>query len=49
MSDGGGDPVLRDYEKGLEIGGKKGRLLSARTIKNARVWLLRFSALPASQ
>ncbi len=28
-------PNPRDFEKGLEIGGKKGRLISAKMIENA--------------
>ena len=35
MSEDRGEIVLQDFEKGLEIGGKKGRLVSARMIKNA--------------
>jgi hypothetical protein len=35
MSDGSGDNVFRDFEKGLEIAGKKGRLIPVRMIKNA--------------
>jgi hypothetical protein len=40
MSEDSGDGVFRNFEKGLEISGKKGRLISARMIKNACIQFL---------